>query len=112
MEVDTSSQDRKNEAVVSLDSHVLPNGQATEKSDQEKEQNVQSALNTDVNAIVDKETIDLEEKRRRECLGNMEKIEREFADLKEKFFRRKNRSLKERTRNDKKWYTPRIYEKV
>jgi hypothetical protein len=48
----------------------------------------------DIKGIVDKEIIDLEEKRRRECEGNMEKIEKEFADLKEKFFTDKIESLK------------------
>ncbi len=38
--------------------------------------------------------IDLEEKRRRECFGNMEKIEKEFADLKEKFFNEKIDALR------------------
>jgi hypothetical protein len=40
------------------------------------------------------ELIDLEEKRRKECLGTMEKIEKEFADLKEKFFQEKIEGLK------------------
>ncbi len=35
------------------------------------------------------EVVDLEEKRRLECLADMEKIEREFQDLKEKFYREK-----------------------
>jgi hypothetical protein len=50
--------------------------------------------NLEIASIVDKEVIDLEEKRRRECIGNMEKIEKEFLDLKEKFFTEKIESLK------------------
>lgn len=35
------------------------------------------------------EVVDLEEKRRLECFADMEKIEKEFQDLKEKFYREK-----------------------
>jgi len=35
------------------------------------------------------EVVDLEEKRRQECLADMERIEREFQDVKEKFYREK-----------------------
>jgi hypothetical protein len=43
---------------------------------------------------LDKELVDLEEKRRKECFGNMEKIEKEFQDLKEKFFNEKIEALR------------------
>lgn len=49
---------------------------------------------SDQTSAAEKEVIDLEEKRRRECLGNMEKIEKEFAELKEKFFAEKLETLK------------------
>lgn len=56
--------------------------------------NVQQNDNSQLESAVDKEVIDLEEKRKREYLGNMEKIEKEFAELKEKFFNDKIESLK------------------
>jgi len=40
------------------------------------------------------EVIDLEEKRRLECLADMEKIEKEFQDLKEKFYQEKVEALR------------------
>jgi len=48
----------------------------------------------DINTNFENDIIDLEERRRKECLGNMEKIEKEFADLKEKFFNDKIEALK------------------
>jgi len=43
----------------------------------------------EITPLVDKEIIDLEEKRRKELVGNMEKIEKEFYHLKESFFTEK-----------------------
>jgi peptidoglycan hydrolase CwlO-like protein len=40
------------------------------------------------------EVVDLEEKRRLECLADMEKIEKEFQDLKEKFYQEKVEALR------------------
>lgn len=54
----------------------------------------EESANINANNITEKETIDLEEKRRRETLLNLEKIEKEFHSLKEKFFAEKIDSLK------------------
>jgi len=40
----------------------------------------------EINPTADKEILDLEENRRKELVGNMEKIEKEFYHLKERFF--------------------------
>jgi len=60
----------------------------------DKRSSENSTENEDVTTAAEKEIIDLEEKRRRECFGNMEKIEKEFADLKEKFFNDKIEALR------------------
>jgi len=77
-------------------SSPISSTQALQERGKEEEptEMVEDHNSPNISNIVDKEVIDLEEKRRRECLGNMEKIEKEFADLKEKFFTEKIEALK------------------
>jgi len=84
--MDTGDNEPKSDLNMIQNILMDSNGQDNYENKIEKEND----FGGDVNSLAEKETIDLEEKRRRECLGNMEKIEKEFADLKEKFFCRKD----------------------
>jgi Sin3 histone deacetylase corepressor complex component SDS3 len=106
------------DAQLVLDDHDEGGGEAHHK---EKMEDAEDTMDVDNSEHKDEDSsisdnanikeIDLEHKRRLECLGNMEKIEKEFADLKEKFFKDKIVQLKREIESIKNGTHPQFCEK-
>jgi len=95
------SANSSEQAVESMQIKSVPGSTVSGESVMASSQDPDASVSrTEVASIADKDTAELDDKHRRDTLGTLEKIEREFADLKEKFFCREDRITEERIRNN------------